>query len=242
MFVGRASAQLQARQVAHVVVADHATLGRSRCARGVDEAGEFPRGGFALDRGVVLATVLGERRQRQRATQLGVRGATGQHLFHVWQPIGNGRDALDVAGFANHQRRPGIGNLVPQELSLERSVDRHTDGAKLVDGKPAQNRVDVVVEHGDHSLTRLHTQCRKRMGQTRRLTVHFSVSVTLTREIEQNPLGVFGYSAFKRCDDRILLAERPCVGVADACHVKSSKPRRKTQQILYTDDNSRCRY
>ena len=80
------------------------------------------------------------------------------------------------------------------------------------------------------------------MGQAGRLAIHLTVSMKFTRKVEQNPVGVFRYRAFKRCNDRILLTERPCVWVADACHVKSSKLRRKPQIILYIDKDSKCRF
>ncbi|MNN53477.1 hypothetical protein D3C81_1682350 [compost metagenome] len=55
----------------------------------------------------------------------------------------------------------GIGDLMAQELAFQGSVDRYADRAQLVDRKPADYSIDVVVQHGQHSLPRLRTEGRQ---------------------------------------------------------------------------------
>jgi hypothetical protein len=80
------------------------------------------------------------------------------------------------------------------------------------------------------------------MGQTGRLAIHFAVGMEFTREVEQHPVGMFGYRAFERRNDRILLTEGPRVGIADSCHAKRSKPHPRMQKILDKDENSIFRF
>ncbi|MNL74958.1 hypothetical protein D3C87_2006770 [compost metagenome] len=74
------------------------------------------------------------------------------------------RDAWQVGRFTDHHRGTGIGDLMAQKLALERGVDRHAHGAELIDGQPGGDRIDIVIEHGQHGFTGFHAKRREGIG------------------------------------------------------------------------------
>ncbi|MNT45600.1 hypothetical protein D3C72_1821960 [compost metagenome] len=89
-----------------------------------------------------------------------------QNVVHVMQLFCQRCDALQVGSFADHQRGASVGDLVAQKLALECRVDRHAYCAQLVDGQPGDDRIDIVVEHGQYSFTRLDAERRQGVGHS----------------------------------------------------------------------------
>ena len=132
-----------------------------------------------------------------------------QHLLNFQQLMRHQTNALDIAFLADHQGRTRIGDLVTQKIAAQCRVDWHMHRAQLIDRKPGDNCIDVVVKHRDDGLTSLNAQCSQGIGQMGRELINLIICVQFSRKIEQNPIGMRHHSAFECGDYSVLFTKRP---------------------------------
>ena len=212
----RSGAQLQAREIAHVVVAEHAAFGRAGRARGVDDAGQIP--GIRLERNRVVAQTAKfvERGYQCLCDRALLQCAFVQDQLYIGRARRDLDDALDVFRFTNHDTRSRVGNLMAQEFTAQGGIDRNADGAQLVDGEPADDGVNIIVEHAEHGLAGAHAELRERVCEPRREPVDIGIREQLAAKIEQDPIGMRRDCPVEGGDDGVLLAFRPSGWITDA--------------------------
>ena len=133
-----------------VVVREHAALGRTGRARGVDEAREVAGRTCDASIGVVARRARARRPSgsRARASITASGGSTMMQCVELGRRLG--ADDLDRArrevALHDEHLRAGVGELVAQELALVRGVDRHLDRAELQRGEEADDLLGAVVE------------------------------------------------------------------------------------------------
>lgn len=182
------------RQAAGIVVADHAALRRTSGAAGVDQHCEV----MGQDLHVRLAGVVAE---QIAPCQHGLLNANGRNFAAINQRgqlrqlAGNGRDPIGVIAFGNDYGGCGITDLMAQEITFQRCVDRYAHGAELIDGEPDEDSVGGVIQQRHNRLAFLYPQLAQAIGQAAGGLVDVGESVGAIEKIHELAVTIFLGSA-----------------------------------------------
>jgi len=104
-----------------------------------------------------MAAELIQRSDRNGAFRKRFQLATVKNALHLRQFRCKRHYTIQIGRLADHHLGIGVGYLVAQKLALQGGIDRHANGAKLVDREPCHDGVDVVVQHRQYRFACLHT-------------------------------------------------------------------------------------
>src|SRR5690606_25272060 len=144
---------------------DHASFGGAGGARGEDQTGQIGRRWLHFKRRRILTSMFIKRGNRYCTVASCLKSVAMKYELEGIKLAGDGGYAFQVRRFANQQLGVGIGYLVAQELPAQGGIDGHTDSAELVNCQPADNSVNIVVQHGDDRVASLNTQFRQGVGK-----------------------------------------------------------------------------
>jgi hypothetical protein len=140
-----------------------------------------------------------------------LRGSAAQNAPYLRQASSHVRDALQKAGLAHQNSPTGIVDLMPQELATQGRVDGYGNGTELVDRKPRNDRVDVVVKHGDDSLARLDAKISECVSKAGCESVKGTIAALFSAEVEEGSLGRDVQHPLHRVLKSVLLVAVPFV-------------------------------
>lgn len=113
------------------------------------------------------------------------------------QYVGNGRDPIGIVTLGNDHGGAGITHLMAQELTFECRVDRHTDSAEFIDGKPDKDGVGGVIQQRYHGLAFLDPQFAQAIGQATGGLVDIGKAVGVAKKIHELAVAILLGSALQ---------------------------------------------